>query len=112
MAKLEAEVADLLEKAADIIFTQQSRVGRRPGGRLFHMEYTENTELLRQNCIKFEQNGDKIVVFSRNVWSQGTIPPKHRHFWTINAKILPEKPILRDFNGELSQNAPKSPEKQ
>lgn len=58
-------------------------------GRLFTIEYTGNPEFLRQKRIKFEENDDKIIIFSRNVGSQGTIPPKHRHLWSINAKILP-----------------------
>lgn len=82
------------------------------GGRLFTVEYTGTAEFLRQKRIKFEKKDDKIVIFSRNVWSQGTIPPKHRHFWSINAKILPEKPILLDFNDELLKNTPNSPKNQ
>lgn len=62
-------------------------------GRLFTVEYTGNPEFLRQKRIKFEENDDKIIIFGRNVWSQGTIPPKHRHLWNINAKILPEPPF-------------------
>jgi len=37
----------------------------------------------------YHNDGDVPRLYTRNLWHQGYIPPKHRHLWTPNAEMLP-----------------------
>lgn len=77
------------------------------GGRLFVFEF-----IVPGDHVKFKEAGLKVLLagessfttqyhndgevprlYTRNLWHQGYIPPKHRHLWTPNAEIVPAKPI-------------------